>query len=436
MASGNLRLTRAAAPPIERTLELESASIDTRGSGRDLLALMTMLFVIAVAHIQSPLLLYNAQFGTAFRNATLQPVLAIALLGGAALWGWLAWGERPGVWRTLRLMAVGALVVYAGMAVASIGFGFNLAGAIAGVDQAVFRERLADDAPIAALESAQALMIGLEIGALIAVVILWRPWSRLAVYRRAVTKNVSPLVIAVLVLLIWEGGIALFNIQQFLLPRPTVIGATLAEIYPRLVSAGWNTFQNAFWGYAVGCGLGVLTGFAAARFIGFSRALLPIAIGINAIPIIALAPIMNNWFGGLNPFSKIAIVALMTFFPAMISTIRGLTSVEVVQMELMRSFAASTGDIFRKLRLPSALPYIFNALKVATTLAMIGAIVGEYFGGSTTGLGYRIRDDAGLFKYPEAWAAILVAALFGIAFYQVISAIERAALAWHVSFRE
>jgi NitT/TauT family transport system permease protein len=159
-------------------------------------------------------------------------------------------------------------------------------------------------------------------------------------------------------------------------------------------------------------------------------------VAINAVPIIALAPIMNNWFGALNPVSKIAIVAVLTYFPAMISTVKGLTSVDPLSLELMKSYAAKPLQVFRKLRLPSALPYIFSALKVATTLSMIGAIVSEYFGGSTAGLGYKIRDDAGLFRYPEAWASIVMASLFGILFYLGVSAVERALMSWHVSFRE
>jgi NitT/TauT family transport system permease protein len=174
----------------------------------------------------------------------------------------------------------------------------------------------------------------------------------------------------------------------------------------------------------------------SARFVSFSKALLPVAVAINAIPIIAFAPIFNNWFGLLSPASKIAIVAMTTYFPAMISTVRGLTSVDNLSLELMTSYAAAPMTIFRKLRLPSALPFIFSALKVATTLSMIAAIVSEYFGGSTAGLGFRIRDDAGLFKYPEAWSAIFIAALYGILFYTLVSAVERALLSWHISFRE
>jgi NitT/TauT family transport system permease protein len=430
VADSTLRLPRAA---------LEAAALppdDRRTLGRDLLALTAILLVLAGFHMTNPLLLYGTQFGSAFRNTSLQPALALALIVCAWLLGRPAAREAAHLPRVLVMGAVGALATFALFVSAAVLLRFNAAGALAGVDQAVFAARLTDQTPTAALETALLWAGILEWGALIGIVVLWRPWERLPVYGRTLARNASPLLVAVLALIAWEVLIIVFNIQQFLLPRPSVIGTTLADIYPRLVSAGWNTFQNAFWGYVIGCGSGILVGIVSARFIGFSRALLPIAVGINAVPIIALAPIMNNWFGGLSPNSKIAIVALLTFFPALISAVRGLTSVDALSLELMRSYAGTEIDTFRKLRLPSALPFIFAALKVGTTLSMIGAIVGEYFGGATTGLGYRIRDDAGLFKYPEAWSAILVAALFGILFYLLVSALERALMSWHVSFRE
>jgi len=407
--------------------------VETRTLDRDMIAVV-MLFLIAVTHhIQNPLLQFNTQFGSAFRNATLQPVMALLLvIVGAALIG------RPRALRRspIKTGAAVVLIAYTLFIVLAIILDFNLTGALYGIDQAVFTARLTDDAPLALLEAATlpaTILAGLG---LIAVVALWQPWTRLRVYRKAWRKQGAALVVAVVVVVLWELLINVFRIQEFLLPRPSVIAGTFAEVYPRLVSAGWNTFQNAFWGFVVGCGAGILTGIASARFTSFSRALLPVAVAINAVPIIALAPIFNNWFGALNPASKIAIVAVLTYFPAMISTVRGLTSVEPLSLELMKSYAATQWHIFSKLRLPTSLPYIFAALKVATTLSMIGAIVSEYFGGATTGLGFRIRDDAGLFKYPEAWSAIMIAALFGILFYLVVSAVERALLMWHVSFRE
>ncbi len=425
-----LRTTTLTAAPVA------VAAFDNRTLTRDLLALGTIFFFIACYHIQNPLLIFNTQFGSAFRNATLQPAMVVALIACLIALVVPLWNEAHGKFSPLQ---IGALVILGGgtlfYAVAIL-LDVNLAGVVAGVPQSAFTERLTDESPVALLENAMGLVTPLVPVAILAVIFLWQPWRRGQVYTRALNKQAAALFVGVLVLLTWEGLINLFQIQQFLLPKPSVIGAAFIEDYPRLVSIGWNTFQNAFWGFVFGCGAGILTGIVAARFVSFSRALLPIAIGINAVPIIALAPIMNNWFGALNPASKIAIVAILTYFPTMISTVRGLTAVEPMSMELMKTYAAGQMTIFRKLRLPTALPFIFSALKVCTTLAMIGAIVSEYFGGSTAGLGFRIRDDAGLFKYPEAWSAIFIAALYGIFFYLVISALERALMAWHISFRE
>jgi NitT/TauT family transport system permease protein len=162
---------------------------------------------------------------------------------------------------------------------------------------------------------------------------------------------------------------------------------------------------------------------------------LPYAIAANAIPIIAFAPITNNWFGILSPASKMAIAAVICFFPVLINTLRGLTSVNPSSIELMRSYAAGELEIFRRVRIPNALPYIFSALKVATVLAMIGAVVGDYFGGSDQALGILIRRSAGIFAFEEAWAAILVACVLGIAFYAAVALVERLTMGWHVSSR-
>ena len=161
-----------------------------------------------------------------------------------------------------------------------------------------------------------------------------------------------------------------------------------------------------------------------------------LAIAANAVPIIAFAPIANAWFGLTSSDSKVAIVAVLCYFPAMISTVRGLTSVEPIQIELMRSYAASQLEIFWHVRLPNALPFIFSALKLATTLAMIGAIVSEYFGGTpNTALGFKIKNDAALLKMTESWSAIIMTSLLGIGFYTFISVMERTAMPWYRSFR-
>ena len=426
-------------------------SFDNRTLGRDMLALVTIFLVIAVYHVQNPLLQFGTQFGRTFRNPSLQNVLvvglvivAVVLVRGALrpangdVGARHALPLRNGSFRQHPLLRVSAvvLVLYCVYSVVTILLDWHPVGTLLGIEQAVFLDETDESSPLGLLENALTISTVFEYLAIAAVVVLWQPWTRFAVYGRAVRRQSAALLIAVLVLVLWEVLITVFQIQQFLLPRPSVIAATLAETYPRLIAAGWLTFQSAFWGFVIGCGAGILTGMVSARFLSFSKALLPVAIAINAIPIIAMAPIFNNWFGALNPASKMAIVVVTTFFPTMVSTVRGLNSVDPLSLELMRSYAASQWEVFRKLRLPSSLPYIFSALKVATTLSMIGSIVSEYFGGSTAGLGYRIRDDAGLFKYPEAWSAILVASLYGILFYLVVSAVERALLSWHVSFRE
>jgi len=162
---------------------------------------------------------------------------------------------------------------------------------------------------------------------------------------------------------------------------------------------------------------------------------MPYAIAANAIPIIAFAPITNAWFGLLSPWSKIVIAAILCFLPVLVNTLRGLTAVDPESIELMRSYAASEFAVYRRLRIPSSLPFVFTALKVACVLAMIGAVVGDYFGGSTTALGIQIQSSVSLAQYETAWAAILVASILGIAFYAVVAIAERFALSWHPSVR-
>jgi NitT/TauT family transport system permease protein len=178
----------------------------------------------------------------------------------------------------------------------------------------------------------------------------------------------------------------------------------------------------------LGSGLAILLAHVLARWRPLGTALLPYAVAANAIPIIAFAPITNAWFGALNSSSKMAIAAILCFFPVLVNTLRGLTSVRPESIELMRSYAASDVEVFRRVRIPAALPLLFAGLKVATVLAMIGAVVGDYFGGSTRALGVQIENSISLFDLPFGWAAIVVASAFGIAFYCAVGLAERLAL--------
>ena len=251
--------------------------------------------------------------------------------------------------------------------------------------------------------------------------------------------------IAVAVVLVWELLVVVLNIQQFLLPKPSAIFAELmlqVELWlaPQesslLFDASGATFWEALGGFVIGCGSGILVALLTSRWTIVSEATMPFAIAANSVPIIAFAPIMNNWFGLTNPASKMAIVAIIVFFPTMINTVRGLTLVDASQLELMHAYAARPAKILFSLRIPNALPYIFSALRVASALSLIGAVVAEFFGGPRATLGVYITQEASAFDFAKAWTAIVMASLIGIAFYGVVLILERRLMPWHVSFRQ
>jgi NitT/TauT family transport system permease protein len=228
---------------------------------------------------------------------------------------------------------------------------------------------------------------------------------------------------------LWETAVFAFAIEFYLLPAPHVILLNLRESYPVLVEAGLYTFAEALAGYALGCGGGILAAMAASRSPGFAEVVLPYAVASGSVPIIALAPLAIVWFG-VEQGSKIAIVTLMTFFPTFISALRGLLSVSPQALELMRSCAATEGQVFLNLRLPHSLPFVFTALRACTTLAMIGAVVSEFFGGPVKSLGVYIKSTASLFQTRQAWSAILVACALGLLFYFAVALVERLLMPW------
>ena len=225
------------------------------------------------------------------------------------------------------------------------------------------------------------------------------------------------------------------HVQRFLLPRFSAVVSTFWTERSTLWSAGWFTFKEALGGFVLGCSTAFVSALVLARWKPLGRAVLPYAIAANAIPIIAFAPITNAWFGLLSPWSKIIIAAVLCFFPVLVNTLRGLTSVRLESLELMRSYAASEREIFRRVRIPTCLPFLFTALKIAAVLAMIGAVVGDFFGGSTTALGVQIQSSVALSRYETAWAAILVASILGSALYGSVALVERLVVGWHPSTR-
>jgi NitT/TauT family transport system permease protein len=245
-----------------------------------------------------------------------------------------------------------------------------------------------------------------------------------------------PLALLVILLGLWQVGAfhALFRLREFQLPYPLQIAQAIVDRWDVLwrdaiLYTGPEAAAGLILGGVLGFGCAVL--FASVPFL--QRGALPIAASLNSIPIIAVSPIAVLWLG-FGQQSKIAVVALMVFAPMVINAFKGLYSIEPQSLELMTSLAASPRDVFWKLRLPHALPYVFTALKVGTTLAMIGALVAEFFN-AQHGLGITLSNNIQVAKMPIAWAAIVVAAMVGLALFAAVSLIERAVIPWHVSVR-
>jgi NitT/TauT family transport system permease protein len=256
---------------------------------------------------------------------------------------------------------------------------------------------------------------------------------------RTVRHYLPAVVVLVLGILALELAVRVAGLQVLVLPAPSEIATALVDNWGAgrwpLFASAQATLLEAVGGLIIGTIIGVVVAFAVSRWANARDAVLPFAVAANAIPIIAIAPIFNNWFGVTNPVSKMMIAALLVFFPVMINVTRGLTQVEPSALELMRSYAASEWTVLRKVRLPNALPFFLTALKVATTLSLIGAIVGEYFGGSSTVIGRIVVQSASALRFDVTWAAILLAAVTGIALYLVIVMLERMTIPWHPSVR-
>ena len=237
------------------------------------------------------------------------------------------------------------------------------------------------------------------------------------------------------VLLFWEILVRALDVPRVLLPAPSLVVTSMADHAPKL----WGDFvqtvgKAVLIGWALGCGLGFLVAIAIDRLPFLQRGLLPVASLTSAVPLVGVAPIAVMWFGFEWP-SKAAVVVLMTFFPMLVSTLAGLKAAGKLELELMHSYAASYARTLLALRLPAALPFIFGALKVNATLALIGAIVAEFFGSPTSGLGFRISTEAARMNMPLVWGAIVVAALTGSLAYALLVALERRAAFWHPSVR-
>ncbi len=243
-----------------------------------------------------------------------------------------------------------------------------------------------------------------------------------------------PLLFGLVVLALWEGGVRAFGVPSVILPPPSAIAARLASSLPTLSADFVQTIKGVLAGYLIGNLAGLLVAILIDRSPFLQRGLLPIGNLVSALPIIGVAPIMVMWFGFDWP-SKAAVVVVMTFFPMLVNASVGLRSAGAIECDLMKTYGANYRETLFKLRLPIALPFVFNALKINTTLAMIGAIVAEFFGTPTVGMGFRISTEVGHLAIDMVWATIVVAAVTGSLFYALVAGLERRATFWHTSYR-
>ncbi|MGB8622919.1 MAG: ABC transporter permease [Paracoccaceae bacterium] len=248
-------------------------------------------------------------------------------------------------------------------------------------------------------------------------------------------KLLVPALFGITILVVWEGVVRGLNVPGVILPPPSAIGTRIAASMGTLWVDFLQTFvKGALSGYLMGCGAAFVVAILIDRSPFLQRGLLPVGNFIAALPIIGTAPILVMWFG-FDWQSKAAVVAVMVFFPMLVNTVQGLKSSEAMQRDLMKTYSASYWQTLGKLRLPAAMPFVFNGLKIATTLALIGAIVAEFFGSPIKGMGFRISTEVGRLGLDMVWAEIAVAAVAGSAFYGVVAMIEKGVTFWHPSQR-
>jgi NitT/TauT family transport system permease protein len=246
---------------------------------------------------------------------------------------------------------------------------------------------------------------------------------------------IVPIFFGAWILFTWEVITVGLNVPMVILPSPSLISLKFVDSLDTLWADFVQTFvKAALSGYLIGCGSAFIVAIMIDKSLFLRRGLLPIGNFISAIPIVGIAPIMIMWFG-FDWHSKAAVVVIMTFFPMLVNTVTGLSVTNPIERDLLKTYASSYTQSLILMRLPAAAPFIFNALKINSTLALIGAIIAEFFGSPTVGLGFRISVEVGRLNLDMVWAEIAVAALVGSASYGVISFIEKKLTFWHPSNR-
>ena len=266
----------------------------------------------------------------------------------------------------------------------------------------------------------------------------WVVNASLARSRFAAQKSVwiaIPVLFGLAILALWQGVVTGLSVPEVILPAPSSIGVAIGANLPTLWADFVQTIlKGALSGYILGAGSAFAVAILVDRVPFLRAGLLPIGNFVAALPIVGIAPIMVMWFG-FDWQSKAAVVVVMVFFPVLVNMVAGLSASDRMQRDLMATWGGSYWQTLVKLRLPAAMPFLFNGLKIAATLALIGAIVAENFGSPTVGMGFRISTAVGQLALPLVWVEIAVAALAGSVFYGFVAALERAVTFWHPSQR-
>lgn len=287
------------------------------------------------------------------------------------------------------------------------------------------------------------LAMSAGIGAVVVVLVLllaflgWNSVEALADWQDGphLANAVAPLALGAVVLIGWEAIVKAMNVPPVILPPPSQIASTFVGSLPMLWADFVQTIvKGALSGYVIGCMLAFVVALLVDRYDFLKRGLLPIGNFMAALPIVGTAPILVMWYG-FDWQSKAAVVVVMVFFPMLINILAGLAETTAMQRDLMRTYSASHGQTLLKLRLTAAMPFIFNGLKISSTLALIGAIVAEFFGSPTVGLGFRINASLGQLALDMVWSVIVVAAIAGTVFYGALTFLERRMTFWHPSQR-
>ncbi|MDI9348868.1 MAG: ABC transporter permease [Candidatus Symbiobacter sp.] len=245
----------------------------------------------------------------------------------------------------------------------------------------------------------------------------------------------APLIFGVTILFLWQSLTTLYAVPGVILPPPSAIALRLAHNFPDMVADLMQTIRAIGFGYGVGCVVAVAMAVAMDRLPFLERGLLPYGTLVSALPIVGIAPIMVMWFGFDWP-SKAAVVIIMVFFPMLVNMSAGLKATSSIENDLLKTYGAGYWTTLVRLRLPASLPFMFNGLKISASLALIGAIVAEFFGTPIVGMGFRINSEVGRMNIDYVWATILVASCLGSCHVFMLNIIEKHMTFWHSSMRE